>query len=132
MQDNLAQKIALCEQAEAVNMSDDWRRTTDQLIHFKSNGRDPDPYPEENRRKPSGNVSVLHVMYSLPAKPSIFPNWNLLLKTMAKKELCAELEAFLIPHRLTTFKAQDFQARWNQIGFVPIKEKMPFRVNIKI
>ena len=34
MQENLDRKIALCEQAEAINMSDDWRRTTDQAHTF--------------------------------------------------------------------------------------------------
>ena len=35
MQDNLDKKIALCEQAEALKSSNDWKKTTDQLINFQ-------------------------------------------------------------------------------------------------
>ena len=47
MHDNLARKTALCEQAEALNMSDDWRRTTDQLIHLQKQWKEIGPVPRK-------------------------------------------------------------------------------------
>ena len=125
MQDNLAQKIALCEQAEAVNMSDDWRRTTDQLIHFQKQWKEIGPVP----RKQAETIwkrfrSACDVFFTRKAEhfsklESSFED------NLAKKEaILRELEAF-DPSSVNDLQSalRDFQARWNQIGFVPIKEK---------
>ncbi len=134
MQDNLAQKIALCEQAEAVNMSDDWRRTTDQLIHFQKQWKEIGPVPRKQaeaiwkRFRSACDVFFTRKAEHFSKLESSFED------NLAKKEaILRELESF-DPSSVNDLQGalRDFQARWNQIGFVPIKEKMPFRVNIKI
>ncbi|MFA6651403.1 MAG: DUF349 domain-containing protein [Bacteroidales bacterium] len=125
MQENLAQKTALCEQAEAVNMSDDWRRTTDQLIHFQKQWKEIGPVP----RKQAETIwkrfrSACDIFFTRKAEhfsklESSFED------NLAKKvAVLGELEA-LDTSSVNDLQGalRDFQARWNQIGFVPIKEK---------
>ena len=125
MQDNLAQKIALCEQAEAVNMSDDWRRTTDQLIHFQKQWKEIGPVPRKQaeaiwkRFRSACDVFFTRKAEHFSKLESSFED------NLAKKEaILRELESF-DPSSVNDLQGalRDFQARWNQIGFVPIKEK---------
>ncbi len=125
MQENLAQKTALCEQAEAVNMSDDWRRTTDQLIHFQKQWKEIGPVPRKQaeaiwkRFRSACDIFFTRKAEHFSKLESSFED------NLAKKEaLLGELEVF-DPSSVNDLQGalRDFQARWNQIGFVPIKEK---------
>lgn len=125
MQENLAQKTALCEQAEAVNMSDDWRRTTDQLIHFQKQWKEIGPVPRKQaeaiwkRFRSACDIFFTRKAEHFSKLESSFED------NLAKKEaLLGELEVF-DPSSVNDLQGalRDFQAHWNQIGFVPIKEK---------
>ena len=125
MQENLAQKTALCEQAEAVNMSDDWRRTTDQLIHFQKQWKEIGPVPRKQaeaiwkRFRSACDIFFTRKAEHFSKLESSFED------NLAKKEaLLGELEVF-DPSSVNDLQGalRDFQTRWNQIGFVPIKEK---------
>lgn len=125
MQDNLARKTALCEQAEAVNMSDDWRRTTDQLIHLQKQWKEIGPVPRKQaeaiwkRFRSACDVFFTRKAEHFSKLESSFED------NLTKKEaILSELEAF-DPSSVNDLQGtlRDFQARWNQIGFVPIKEK---------
>ncbi len=125
MQENLAQKTSLCEQAEAVNMSDDWRRTTDQLIHFQKQWKEIGPVPRKQaeaiwkRFRSACDIFFTRKAEHFSKLESSFED------NLAKKEaLLGELEVF-DPSSVNDLQGalRDFQARWNQIGFVPIKEK---------
>jgi len=125
MQENLAQKTSLCEQAEAVNMSDDWRRTTDQLIHFQKQWKEIGPVPRKQaeaiwkRFRSACDIFFTRKAEHFSKLESSFED------NLAKKEaLLSELEVF-DPSSVNDLQGalRDFQARWNQIGFVPIKEK---------
>ena len=125
MQENLAQKTSLCEQAEAVNMSDDWRRTTDQLIHFQKQWKEIGPVPRKQaeaiwkRFRSACDIFFTRKAEHFSKLESSFED------NLAKKEaLLSELEVF-DPSSVNDLQGalRDFQAHWNQIGFVPIKEK---------
>ncbi|HOG25685.1 MAG TPA: DUF349 domain-containing protein [Bacteroidales bacterium] len=125
MQDNLAQKTALCEQAEAINMSDDWRRTTDQLIHLQKQWKEIGPVP----RKQADVIwkrfrSACDVFFTRKAEHFSKIDDVYQENLAAKEALLKEIENF-DPDDATSLPAalRDFQNRWNQIGFVPGKEK---------
>ena len=125
MQENLTQKVALCEQAEAVNLSDDWRRTTDQLIHFQKQWKEIGPVPRKQaeaiwkRFRSACDVFFTRKAEHFSKLESSFED------NLTKKEaILSELEAFdLSSVKDLQGALRDIQARWNQIGFVPIKEK---------
>ncbi len=128
MEENLAKKIALCEQAEALMHSEDWRKTTDQLINIQKQWKEIGPVARkqsdlvwkrfraacdfffDNKSKQMGQLAVNYE-----------ENLN------AKLALIEEVKAFKISdskdENITAMR--EFQNRWNQIGFVPIKEKEP-------
>ncbi len=126
MQENLAKKEALCEQAEALMNSEDWKKTTDQLINLQKLWKEVGPvarkqsdavwkrfraacdYFFDNKSKHYGEVDVKY-------------DENL----AAKLALIEEVKAFVISDSKedNVQAMREFQNRWNEIGFVPFKEK---------
>ena len=125
MQENMEKKIALCEQAEAVVNSTEWKKTSDYLINLQKQWKEIGPVSRkkseqiwkrfraacdaffENRDK---HFSDQDSQYddNLAAK-------NALIEEIIAYELTdpeADKEALIL-----------FQSRWNEIGFVPIKLK---------
>ncbi len=125
MQDNLERKTALCEQAEALNMSDDWRRTTDQLIHLQKQWKEIGPVP----RKQADIIwkrfrSACDVFFTRKADHFSKQDASYEANLKAKEAILKELESF-VPGNESQHASQlrTFQSRWNAIGFVPIKQK---------
>lgn len=125
MHDNLARKTALCEQAEALNMSDDWRRTTDQLIHLQKQWKEIGPVP----RKQADVVwkrfrSACDVFFTRKAehfsKQDAAYEENLKLKETILGELAAYTPG---KDERQEARLKMFQNRWAAIGFVPVKDK---------
>ncbi len=126
MQENLAKKEALCEQAEALMNSEDWKKTTDQLINLQKLWKEVGPVARkqsdavwkrfraacdhffDNKSKHYGEVDVKY-------------DENL----AAKLALIEEVKAFVISDSKedNVQAMREFQNRWNEIGFVPFKEK---------
>ena len=126
MQDNLEKKIALCEQAEAIMDSEDWKKVTDQLIALQKKWKEIGPVTRKQSDiiwkrfraacdhffdKKSSHFSKAEVDYE---------------DNLAKKlALIEEINSYVLEgNRSDDMEAlRDFQDRWNRIGFVPIKEK---------
>ena len=126
MQDNLDKKIALCEQAEAIKDSQDWKKTTDQLISLQKRWKEIGPVA----RKQSDAIWKRF----RAACDSFFENKSKFFSSVEegfednlklKLDLINEINEFRLDSRasenITALK--DFQNRWSEIGFVPIKEK---------
>lgn len=125
MQDNLVRKIELCEKAEALKESTDWKKASDEFIELQKAWKEIGPVSRkkseqvwkrfraacdeffENRDKHFGSQT---------AEQS---------ENLAKKrELIDEIRNFVAEGREQAREAmRDFQERWNAIGFVPFKEK---------
>ncbi|MBQ4021958.1 MAG: DUF349 domain-containing protein, partial [Bacteroidales bacterium] len=125
MQENMDKKVALCEQAEAVINSTEWKKTSDYLISLQKQWKEIGPVSRkkseqiwkrfraacdaffENRDK---HFSDQDSKYddNLAAKNAVIDEINAyeLAGTDADKDALAA-----------------FQARWNEIGFVPLKDK---------
>lgn len=125
-ENNLKAKIALCEKAEALQDSTDWKVTTDKLIalqkEWKKIGAAPQKYSNKvwNRFRAACDI--------------FFNNKSAFLKNIdaeqeknleLKKALLEEVKQFAPSddNEATLKQLKDFQARWSAIGYVPIKEK---------
>ncbi len=125
-ENNLKAKIALCEKAEALQDSTDWKVTTDKLIalqkEWKKIGAAPQKYSNKvwNRFRAACDI--------------FFNNKSNYLKNIdteqeknleLKKTLLEEVKQFTPSDNndATLQQLKEFQARWAAIGFVPIKEK---------
>ena len=126
MQDNLDKKNALCEQAEALKSSTDWKKTTDQLISLQKKWKEIGPVA----RKQSDAVwkrfrAACDEFFENKSKhfSSVDESYEENLKR--KLELIQEITDYK-PDSKTAENIEalkDFQARWSELGFVPIKEK---------
>ncbi len=126
MSSNMEKKIALCEQAEAVMDSTDWKETTDYLISLQKQWKEIGPVSRkksdqiwarfraacdhffDNKEKNFGGVAPQYVD-NLKQKQSIIDEISSYVPT---GDMRSDDRA-----------ARDFADRWNAVGFVPFKEK---------
>lgn len=123
---NLEKKIALCEQAEALKDSTDWKATADKLTElqrrWKTIGSVPKKRSDEvwkrfqeacdfffEQKKRDLSQSRKSEQENLRAKRAL---------TASLKEISADA-----PRQEVVAAIKDAQARWNEIGHVPFREK---------
>ena len=123
---NLQLKLDLCNQAEALKDSTDWKKTTDLLISIQKKWKKVGPVP----RKHSDAVWKRFRAacdYFFNKKSEFFSGKdeeqeeNLELKN----KLIEEVEAFKTSEdeKADFEKLRDFQRRWSDIGHVPLAQK---------
>ncbi|MCL2727063.1 MAG: DUF349 domain-containing protein [Bacteroidales bacterium] len=126
MQANYDRKIALCEQAEALQNSDEWRKTSDLFINLQRQWKETGPVS----RKQSDQIwkrfrTACDAFFENKAKHfnSVDENYeeNLKKKEALLKEIRNYSPSTIGTENLNALK--EFQRRWAEIGFVPIKEK---------
>lgn len=123
---NLELKTKLCEKVEAIKDSTDWKITTDKIISYQKEWKKIGPAPRKYSNK---------IWFRFRAAcDEFFNNKNAHFKSIdseqeknleAKKALIEEVKQFQLvdDNEENIKKLKEFQARWNDIGFVPIKEK---------
>ena len=121
---NLDKKIALCEAAEELKTSTDWKKTTDQLIalqkQWKEIGAVPRKKSEQLWKRFRAACDEFFAERDKQAKPENDFYGNL----KAKQRLIEEIKAYVLVGNASDNEAmQAFQKRWQEIGFVPFKEK---------
>ena len=121
---NLDKKIALCEAAEELKTSTDWKKTTDQLIalqkQWKEIGAVPRKKSEQLWKRFRAACDEFFAERDKQAKPENDFYGNL----KAKQRLIEEIKAYVLVGDPADNEAmQTFQKRWQEIGFVPFKEK---------
>lgn len=123
---NLELKNQLCEKVEAIKDSTDWKVTTDKIISFQKEWKKIGPAP----KKYSNKVW----MRFRAACDTFFNNKGAFFKDIdseqeknleLKKALIEEIKQFQLSGNNETdiAKLKEFQSRWTEIGFVPIKAK---------
>ena len=123
MEHNLALKNELCEQAEALASSEDWKHATDELIALQAKWKQTGPVA----RRHSDVIwkrfrAACDKFFERKAAhfSSVDSEHEQNLK--AKQALLEEMRAADV--KAGGFEAiKAFQRRWSQIGFVPIKHK---------
>ncbi|MFA7033116.1 MAG: DUF349 domain-containing protein [Bacteroidales bacterium] len=126
MQDNMDKKIALCEQAEALKESEDWKKTSELLVELQKKWKEIGPVSRkkseqiwkrfraacdeffDNRDKHFGDQDS-QFGDNLKKKRSIIDEINEYVQPDDRNEVLEKL--------------REFQSRWNEIGFVPFREK---------
>jgi len=123
---NLALKLDICEQAEKLKDTDDWKATTDKLIALQKKWKEVGPVP----RKQSELIwkrfrSACDEFFSRKTTHFSGVTGDQDDNYKAKKALIAEIETF----KPTGNANEDieilkkFQERWAEIGFVPFRKK---------
>ncbi len=124
MNANLDKKIALCEAAEALKTSTEWKKATDQFINlqkqWKEIGAVPRKKSEQLWKRFRAACDEFFAERDKHAKPENDFYGNL----KAKQRLIEEINAYELNGDDSDLAAMhDFQKRWQEIGFVPFKEK---------
>ena len=124
MNTNLEAKIALCEKAEALKTSTDWKKTTDAIIalqkEWKEVGAVPRKKSEQLWKRFRAACDEFFNERDKHAKPENDFYGNL----RAKKKLVEEIKAYELQGNGSDNEAMhNFMNRWQEIGFVPFKEK---------
>lgn len=123
---NLQLKTELLEKAEALKDSTDWRNTTEELIRIQKRWKEIGPVP----RKHSDEIwkkfrSACDHFFERKSEFFKQKDQEQEENLKRKEALIEELRQFEPgENNEESFKTlQDFQRRWAEIGFVPIKEK---------
>ena len=121
---NLDRKIALCEAAEALKSSTEWKKATDQFIslqkQWKEIGAVPRKKSEQLWKRFRAACDEFFAERDKQAKPENDYYGNL----KAKNRIIEEIKAYELKGDDSDIQAMhDFQNRWQEIGFVPFKEK---------
>ena len=124
MNANIEKKIAICEQAEQLKLSTEWKKAADQFIslqkQWKEIGAVPRKKSEQLWKRFRAACDEFFAERDKHAKPEndFYGNFK------AKQHLIDEINAYELKGDESDFAAMaDFQKRWNEIGFVPFKEK---------
>jgi hypothetical protein len=125
-QNNLQLKTDLCIQAEALRDSTEWKKTTEDLIHLQEQWKLIGPVP----RKYSDQVwkrfrAACDQFFNRKSEYYSSIDKTFESNLAKKEELIKEIEIYDLTTDLTeSFKQlNDFQRRWAEIGFVPLKDK---------
>ncbi len=123
---NLTKKIALCEKAEALQDSTDWRKTADILVALQKEWKTIGSVP----KKHSDNVwhrfqQACDKFFENRKKNQSESRTEEQANLKAKRDIIAELKAIPAdtPRSEAMPKVKELQAKWQEIGHVPFREK---------
>ena len=121
---NLDKKIALCEAAEQLKNSTEWKKATDQFISLQKQWKEIGAVPRKKSellwKRFRAACDEFFAERDKNAKPENDYYGNL----KAKNRLIEEMKSYELKGDDSDFQAlQEFQKRWQEIGFVPFKEK---------
>lgn len=120
---NLEKKIAICEEAEQLKSSTEWKTAAERFVALQKEWKEIGAVP----RKKSEQLwkrfrAACDEFFAERDKHASENNFYGNLK--AKTRLIEEISSYELKGDESDAAAmKDFQARWNEIGFVPFKEK---------
>ncbi len=125
MNENLAKKIALCEAAEALKTSTDWKKTTDQLIAIQKQWREIGSVPRKKSEAVWKRFRAACDEFFAERDKNVKPENNFYGNLKAKKAIIEEIKAYELTGDSIEDQAalENFNRRYSEIGFVPYKEK---------
>ena len=123
---NLEQKKALCEQAEALKDSEDWKATADKLTKLQKEWKEIGPVQQKHseaiwKRFVTACDTFFERRNAATSSQRSAEQENL----KQKREVIEALKAIdtTLPANDQTKQIGELTAKWNSIGFVPFKEK---------
>ncbi len=123
MEENLKAKEALCEAAEALKDSEDWKKTTDELVALQARWKETGPVS----RRHSDHIwkrfrTACDAFFERKGKHFSAADSTYAENLQKKEALLAEMATADVS--AGGFDViRELQRRWNEIGFVPIKQK---------
>ena len=122
MNENLAKKMAIIEEAESLKDSTDWKATGDRLIELQKQWKEIGAVPRKKSEQIWKRFRAACDAFFTARDNRPGPG-NLSANLAAKKALIAEIQAYVPDAEKDEQARKDFAERWNAIGFVPFKEK---------
>lgn len=125
LQANLAQKNALCEQAEALKDSKDWNNVTNKFVELQKKWKKVGPVPHKISETIWKRFNDACNYFFEQKNAATAGQREAEEANMAKKnEIIAALEALLTnPGENVQQQVRDLQAQWNETGHVPFRKK---------
>lgn len=124
MNENLARKVALCEAVEALKSSTEWKKTTEQIIGLQKQWKEIGAVPRKKSEAVWKRFRAACDEFFAERDKNARPENDFYGNLRAKKHLIEEIKAYVPAGDATDNKALEaFRSRWQEIGFVPFKEK---------
>lgn len=123
---NLEKKIALCEQAEALKDSTDWKATADKLTELQRRWKTIGSVPKKRSDEVWKRFQEACDFFFEQKKRDLSQSRKSEQENLrAKRALIASLKEIAAdaPRQEVVAAIKDAQARWNEIGHVPFREK---------
>ncbi|MBQ7811170.1 MAG: DUF349 domain-containing protein [Bacteroidales bacterium] len=121
---NLEKKIALCEEAEALKTSTEWKKTTDRYIELQKQWKEIGAVPRKKSEQLWKRFRAACDEFFAERDKNAKPENDFYGNLKAKQRLIEEIRTYVLAGTDADAQAmQEFQKRWNEIGFVPFKEK---------
>ena len=121
---NLEKKISLCEAAEALKSSTEWKKATDQFINLQKQWKEIGAVPRKKSEQLWKRFRAACDEFFAERDKNAKPENDFYGNLKAKQRLIEEIKAYELKNDESDAAAmQDFQKRWLEIGFVPFKEK---------
>ena len=124
MNANLEKKMAIIAEAEQLKDSTDWKATGDRFIELQKQWKEIGAVPRKKseqiwKRFRAACDAFFTARDNRPDGPG-----SLGANLAAKKALIESIKAYVpVDAEADAAAAKDFTAKWNEIGFVPFKEK---------
>ena len=123
MNENLAKKMAIIEEAEKLKDSTDWKATSDRFIELQKEWKEIGAVPRKKSEQIWKRFRAACDAFFTARDNRPDGQGSLSTNLAAKKALIQEINAYE-PNPETDAQAQKtFAEKWNAIGFVPFKEK---------
>ena len=122
MNENLEKKMSLIEQAEALKSSTEWKKATDQFINLQKQWKEIGAVPRKKSEQLWKRFRAACDEFFENRDKQSKPENDFYGNLKAKRKLIEDIEAY-VPGDGDEAAMQDFTARWQEIGFVPFKEK---------
>ena len=125
MQDNLAKKIELCEKAEALKETTDWKKGSEEFIALQQAWKEIGPVSRKKSEQVWKRFRAACDEFFNNREKHFGGQDSEQMENLAKKrDLIEEIRQYVVEDRDEAREAlHEFQERWNAIGFVPFKEK---------
>ena len=123
MNENLAKKMAIIEEAESLKDSKDWKATGDRLIELQKQWKEIGAVPRKKSEQIWKRFRAACDAFFTARDNRPDGQGSLSANLAAKKALIEEIKAYVPDAEKDAEAQKSFAEKWNAIGFVPFKEK---------
>lgn len=122
MNENMEKKLALIEQAEVLKTSTEWKKATDQFINLQKQWKEIGAVPRKKSEQLWKRFRAACDEFFAEREKNVKPENDFYGNLKAKKALIEEIKSY-DGESSDREACQAFVERWQNIGFVPFKEK---------